>query len=182
MIRALNLPQRLANILAARGKAADFTKDCRCIDDSDGRPPRLEYWDAVKLGPEPTQEEVDAVDLKPKTRKATWERIKAERERRTLEGGYTAAGKWFHSDGLSRTQQLGLVLLGASIPPGTQWKTMDGSFVPMTQQLAQAIFAAAAASDIAIFAAAEAHRAAMEQAEDPAAYDYSGGWPAGYGE
>jgi hypothetical protein len=61
MIRATNLPQRLANILAARGKSADFTKDVRCQDDSDGLPPRLAYWNAALLGPEPTQAEVDAV-------------------------------------------------------------------------------------------------------------------------
>lgn len=60
MIRAVNLPQRLANILAARGKTADFTRDVQCFDDGDGLPPRLAYWDAAKLGPEPTQAEVDA--------------------------------------------------------------------------------------------------------------------------
>jgi hypothetical protein len=69
-------------------------------------------------------------------------------------------------------------LLGANIPDGLQWKTMDGSFVTMTQALAQQILAAGAASDQAIFAAAEAHKAAMEASEDPASYDYSTGWPA----
>lgn len=107
-----------------------------------------------------------------------WGEIKAERDRRTDAGGYLAAGKWFHSDQKSRSQQLGLVLLGANIPAGLQWKTMDGSFAAMTPALAQQILAAAAASDIAIFAAAETHRAAMEASAEPAAYDFSGGWPA----
>jgi hypothetical protein len=73
---------------------------------------------------------------------------------------------------------MGLVLLGANIPAGTRWKTMDGSFVDMTPALASQIFAAAAANDIAIFSAAEAHKAAMEASANPAAYDFSAGWPA----
>lgn len=110
-----------------------------------------------------------------------WDAIKTERDRRTQAGGYQAGGKWFHSDTFSRTQQLGLVMLGAGIPPGTMWKTMDGSFIEMTPALAQQVFAAAAAQDLATFAAAEAHKAAMEAAADPAAYDFSGGWPAVFG-
>jgi hypothetical protein len=112
---------------------------------------------------------------------AAWERIKAERDRRKLNGGYTAGGKWFHSDTFSRTQQIGLVMLGASIPANTPWKTMDGSFVTMTQTLAGQVFAAAAAQDMATFHAAELHKAAMEASADPAAYDFSGGWPATFG-
>jgi hypothetical protein len=107
-----------------------------------------------------------------------WSRIKAERDRRIQSGGYKVGSKWFHSDTFSRTQQMGLVMLGASIPANTPWKTMDGSTVTMTQALAGQIFAAAATSDIAIFAAAEAHKAAMEAIPDPASYDFSAGWPA----
>lgn len=110
-----------------------------------------------------------------------WERIKAERDRRKLDGGYKVGSKWFHSDTFSRTQQIGLVLLGSSIPSGLQWKTMDGSFVTMTQTLANQIFGAAAAQDVATFQAAEVHKAAMEASADPSAYDFSGGWPAIYG-
>lgn len=111
-----------------------------------------------------------------------WEHIKAERDHRTENGGYKVGTKWFHSDQKSRSQQLGLVLLGASIPANLQWKTMDGSFVTMTQQLAGQVLAAAAASDQAIFAAAEVHKAAMEASADPAAYDFSTGWPKVFGE
>jgi hypothetical protein len=113
---------------------------------------------------------------------SVWERIKAERDRRTQAGGYLVSGKWYHSDTFSRTQQMGLVLLGANIPAGTQWKTMDGSFVAMTPALAAQIFAGAAANDIAIFAAAEAHKAAMEASAEPLAYDFTAGWPATFGE
>ena len=110
-----------------------------------------------------------------------WEAIKAERDRRTQQGGYQASGHWFHSDTFSRSQQLGLVMMGQAMP-AIQWKTMSGAFVTMTANLAQAIFAAGAASDQAIFAAAEQHYAAMQASADPLAYDYSAGWPAAYGE
>lgn len=113
---------------------------------------------------------------------AVWEKIKAERDRRTTTGGYPAAGKWFHSDTFSRTQQLGLVLLGANIPDGLRWKTMDGTFVDMTPDLAAQIFAAAGTHDDLTFQAAEIHKAAMEASADPAAYDFSTGWPAVFGE
>jgi len=109
---------------------------------------------------------------------AKWEAIKVERDHRTENGGYKVGTKWFHSDQKSRSQQLGLVLLGANIPANLQWKTMDGTFVTMTQALAQQILASGAASDQAIFVAAETHKAAMEASGDPASYDFSGDWPA----
>jgi len=111
-----------------------------------------------------------------------WNDIRAERERRTRTGGYLVGAKWFHSDPDSRIQQIGLVMMGASIPAGLQWKTMDGSFITMTPTLAAQVFAAAAASDQAIFAKAEEHNAAMLQSETPETYDHLGGWPKVYGE
>lgn len=117
-----------------------------------------------------------------KSRADKWDAIKAERDRRTETGGYKVGTHWFHSDQKSRSQQLGLVLLGANIPANTPWKTMDGSFIVMTQELAGQILAAAAVSDIGIFTAAEAHKAAMEASADPSAYDFSTGWPKIYGE
>lgn len=132
-----------------------------------------------------TEAEADALRFPkptPEQAKATaWSGIKAERDRRKA-GGIKVGAKWFHSDDGSRIQQMGLVMMGASIPAGLQWKTMDGSFITMTQALAGNVFAAAAASDQAIFAAAETHRVAMEASADPASYDYSGGWPKIYGE
>ena len=114
-------------------------------------------------------------------RAAHWEAIKAERDKRIQTGGYLAAGKWFHSDTFSRTQQMGLVMMGAGIPGGLQWKTMDGSFVTMTQALASQVFSAAAASDAALFALAEQIKAAMEA--DPVNFSLaSQTWPAVFGE
>ena len=110
-----------------------------------------------------------------------WENIKSERDRRKG-GGVNVAGKWFHSDDASRIQQLGLVVMGANLPAGIQWKTMDGSFVAMTPTLAGQIFQAVAGLDMANFANAEAHRFAMLSLSDPLSYDFSGGWLPTYGE
>lgn len=109
-----------------------------------------------------------------------WQQIKSERDRRKS-GGVKVGDKWFHSDDASRIQQLGLVLFGVNVPP-VAWKTMDGSMVPMTQALAQAIFQSVAAADQAMFAKAEQHKAAMMASPDPANYDVSTGWPLIYGE
>lgn len=110
-----------------------------------------------------------------------WEKIKAERERRKT-GGVTVSGKWFHSDDSSRIQQIGLVMLGANIPAGLEWKTMDGSFITMTATLAGQIFNAVAASDVAIFDIAEQHRQNMLASQTPESYDFSGLWPQTYEE
>lgn len=115
------------------------------------------------------------------TREAAWNRIKTERDRRKYLG-VKVGSHWFHSDDPSRIQQLALAMMGAAIPAGLMWKTLTTTpppvFVEMTPVLAQGIFMATAASDAAIFAAAEAHRMAMEASENPESYDFSGGWPA----
>lgn len=110
-----------------------------------------------------------------------WEGIKAERDRRKYLGVKVGA-HWFHSDDPSRIQQIALAMMGAAIPAGLQWKTLTTTpppvFVEMTPALAQGIFTATAASDAAIFAAAEVHRVAMEASATPESYDCTGGWPA----
>jgi len=114
-------------------------------------------------------------------REAAWNRIKAERDRRKF-AGVKVGQHWFHSDDSSRIQQLALAMMGANMQSGLQWKTLTLSpppvFVTMTPALAAAIFQATAASDAAIFAAAEAHRIAMEASSDPQGYDCTSGWPA----
>lgn len=128
-------------------------------------------WEVVAAPAHPSVDEI-------------WEKIKAEREHLSDTGGYKVVvggvDKWFHSDPKSKTQQLGLVLMGADVVNVPPWKTMDGTFVTMTQTLAGQIFTAAATMDGTLFAVAESHSAAMRAAPDPAAYDYSVGWPAVY--
>lgn len=135
--------------------------------------------------PEPTVAEIKA---------DKWEVIKAERDRRKA-GGFKVGALWFHSDADSRIKHLvlkdkardlfaaggamtdNLTILGQPV----RWKTMDGSFANVTAQLAFDIVTAAGDLDARLFAVAETHRAAMEAAADPSAYDFSAGWPATFG-
>lgn len=133
---------------------------------------------------DPTQEELSIAfpGRRVNQEKLAWDLIKAERDRRIQSGGFKVGDKWFHSDTFSRTQQIVLYMMGASMPTGIEWKTMDGAMVEMTPALAEKIFKASAASDRSIFSAAEAHKAAMESCADPFDYDYLGGWPQAFGE
>ena len=106
-----------------------------------------------------------------------WAAIKAERDRRTNSDGYLVEGKRFHYNHISRAQQQSLFLMGDALPLNLQWKTMDGSFVTMTAELAKQILYTASCSDQAIFMAAETHKAAMLASLDPLSYDFSLGWP-----
>jgi hypothetical protein len=112
-------------------------------------------------------------------RQATmWESIKTERDHRIQNGGYKVGSDWFHSDTFSRTQQIGLVMLGANLPVNLQWKTMGGYFITMTPTLAQQVFTAAATQDITTFGAAVVHQQNMLSLSTPEDYDFSIGWPA----
>lgn len=120
-----------------------------------------------------------------------WSAIKAKRDA-IKAGGVKVGTKWYHTDTESRIQHLGLLekARAARVAGGTdatrlqalgqdiKWKTMDGSFIYLTVKHAEDIFAAVTDLDAAAFAAAETHRVAMEASADPAAYDFSVGWPA----
>lgn len=141
-------------------------------------------WLAAGNTPDPAQSANEAKATK-------WDAIKAKRD--AVSGGGVKVGtKWYHSDESSRAKYLGLVRIAdAAVAAGgaasatlqyggqdIQWKTMDGTFIKMTVQRANDVFAAVSGLDFAAFAVAETHKTAMEASADPAAYDFSGGWPA----
>ena len=134
----------------------------------------VQQWEVYALPAE------EATANQAAARAAKWEAIMAERDRRKALG-VKVGDHWYHSDADSRIQQISLFVLGASVPP-IQWKTLTTTpqpvFVTMTQTIAAGIFQNTAASDTAIFAAAETHRIAMEASPTPETYDCSGGWPA----
>lgn len=110
-----------------------------------------------------------------------WWAIQDQRDIRKS-AGVKVGQNWFHSDNFSRIQQMALMMMGASMPAGIQWKTMTGTFVPMTPLLAAQIFQATAASDQAVFAAAEAKRVEMLQYADPDEYALGTGWPTAFAD
>lgn len=131
--------------------------------------------------PLPSKEVLDniALDI---ARTEMWLKIQVERDTRKS-GGVRVGDNWYHSDDTSRIQQIALTMLGANMPPGIMWKTMQGTFVPMTPTLAMQIFQGIIAQDQKIFAQAEYHRQHMILDDnDPTDYDYSAGWPQTYAE
>lgn len=102
-----------------------------------------------------------------------WTKIKQKRDELTDNGGVLVSGKWFHTDTKSKQQQMALTMLGAAIPANLQWKTMDGSFITMTQTLAGQLFAAQIGREQTIFAHAEILKADINA-------DINAGWPARY--
>ena len=123
-----------------------------------------------------TSRPVTAAEIKSAAVLCVTEQIKAERDRRKG-AGCPVGAHVFHSDDSSRIQQLGLVMMGASLPSGIMWKTADSGYVEMTPTLAQQIFAAQAARDTTLFDVAQQHIANAAQAADQLTYDYSTGWP-----
>lgn len=138
-------------------------------------------YEVVPLFSEQEQQQALADDLA-KKKSQKWEAIKTKRNTLTQTGGYKALGNWFHSDTFSRSQQLGLVLMGASIPAGLQWKTMQGTFVEMTPTLAQAVFQAAALQDNLLFTYAEQLNQQVQASTNPDLVDIEQGWPETYQE
>lgn len=112
---------------------------------------------------------------------AVWERIKAERYKRTYGGVYVASvDKWFYTDEPSRQQYTFMRTL--PVFEKLNWKTMDGTFVELDKELLDTLSVAIFQMEQAIFANAETHRAAMLASDDPENYDYSTGWSEIYAE
>lgn len=123
-----------------------------------------------------------------------WRRIAQERDRRIVDGGVKVGEHWFFTTLGARSQYalLDSKATRNALPDNTvlhpSWKTMgsnpDGSriYVPMTVALLRQIIDAGIDQEGATFDAAETHAAAMRAAADPAAYDFSTGWPVVFGE
>lgn len=90
----------------------------------------------------------------------------------TDNGGCLVQGKWFHTDTKSKQQQMALTMMGASLPTGLQWKTMDGTFIEMTQALATELFAAQVSREATIFFVCESKKSDTTPLNE--------GWPARY--
>lgn len=134
-------------------------------------------------------EAIDDAD-KARGRAEIWEAIKAERTRRQF-GGVHVNGHWFQTDVDARIKFLALKdkardALQSGAVPGTllyqlgkpiQWKSYTNEFVPMSVALAIELVAATSDLDAAAFTNAEVHRQALLRSNDPAAYDFSSGWP-----
>lgn len=107
-------------------------------------------------------------------------KIKEIRDHKTENGGFKVGNNWFHSNTFSRTQHIGLMMVGSNIPANLVWKCMDGSFVTMTPQLAASIFSSAVQQDTALFAHAESLIDQIKTVQNPSLVDINAGWPETY--
>jgi hypothetical protein len=103
-------------------------------------------------------------------------KIKNIRDNKLVNGGYKVNGNWYHSDVFSRSQQLGLTIIGNNLP-SIDWKTMKGDKIRLTPPLVQQIFYAAAAQDNAHFLYAEGLISQVYSSSAPESIDITQGWP-----
>jgi hypothetical protein len=99
-------------------------------------------------------------------------KLKQIRDELTESGGCLVQGKWYHTDVKSKQQQMALAMAGANLPLNLLWKTLDGSFIEMTPELATELFAAQMTREATIFGLCEA-----KQHDDTPINE---GWPERY--
>lgn len=162
--------------LAAIGVIDAATGERIGLDSS--RWPEYEAWIAAGNVPEPVAAVAPSRDA---LLADLWGAVKERREQ-CKAGGVQVGGYWFHTDIDSRLQWLGMRSEGESLSIGLPWKTMSGTFTPITAQLVADVYAAIKAKEIAAFAHGEALRAALNAADDPREVDLAAGWPESYGE
>lgn len=100
--------------------------------------------------------------------------IRMERDRRIL-GGVKLGNDWFHTGTQEQIQYMGMLMMGANLPPGTPLKTMAGVNVGATPQRIAALFQAIAARQAQLHAVGDA---AIAAGTAPEAVQ----WPPIYGE
>ena len=147
-------------------------------------------WVAAGNTPDPDPNyTIDAV------RASVWQKIKEQRDSRKS-GGVFVDSQWIHTDDSSRIQWLGIkdtardnITAGGKMTDVIQmmgqnlmWKTLDNTFVAVTNQLAFDVVAATKNLDAILFAQAETKRAAVYAMTDPASYDTTTGWNKTYAE
>lgn len=133
-------------------------------------------WEVVSIYTN-QQDEDDAVAAHLATLRASKvTAIKAERDRRKF-NGVLVSTKWIHTDTYSRTQWMGMVMMGASVP-AIEWTTMDNTSITTSQALAGAVFQATAALDATLFAFAKSLIDTVNASSDPTSVDITTGWPA----
>lgn len=149
--------------------------------------------------PIPTKEILDNLRINA-IRARIWEDIKAYRDTRKFKGIYVS-GKWFHNDPDSRSQWLGLKDKARDVltnggntntiltinhptlgPTNINWNTMDGTFIPVTVQLAFDIIEKTGDLDGTLYGVALYHRQNLNVSPTPELYNYKLGWPPIYGE
>lgn len=146
----------------------------------------LTYWNTAKLGPQPTQAEIDAARV-PAARAGRRAAVNAEWSRRK-DAGFVWRGKRIDSDPTSRENITNIaaaamsLLIGGASPTAVirpaGWKCLDNTYTdPVTLADALNMHGTMITVGAAMFDRAQALKAAIDAAADPEAVDISVGWP-----
>lgn len=107
-----------------------------------------------------------------------WELIKNKRLQQVTGGVLVnSVDKVFHTDETTAIQYssvAGMIALNNYEP--IMWKVLDNTWVSLTEDLFRELQVAMRVNTQQTYMVAEQHKAAMLEAEDPLAYDYSTGW------
>lgn len=111
-------------------------------------------------------------------REHAWEKIKSKRLQMITSGVLVkSVNKMFHTDETTVMQYssiAGMIALNNYEP--VQWKTMDNTWVLLTEALFKELQTSMSAKTNANYAVAEHHKAAMLLSENPLEYDYTTNW------
>lgn len=124
-------------------------------------------------------------------RKAKWSEVESYRNNLMQTGGFPVGSYWFHSDLLSRSQQLGLIELGKlalangvdtndPIPNSPPWRTMSGEYITLTPTLTQSLVPSFLVQEASIFAVGDFYRNLINNSDNPEYIDITVGWPLTY--
>lgn len=133
------------------------------------------HWSVLELYE--TQDSKDtAMALRAqKVKKSILSQITLELDRRKF-GGVKVGSQWIHTDTYSRTQWLGMAMMGAEVP-SIEWTTMDGTSIFTSQTLVRSVFQNTAQLDTDVFNYAKTLITQVEKAEEPLLVDILTGWP-----
>ncbi len=117
-----------------------------------------------------------------------WEQVKSLRDFKS-EQGCKVGDKWYHNDVKSRTQWERMANKSDGLQPtdiytvgGQQvvWKTMDGTFQPLTAGTIASVVAAFELQEALMFTHAESLKVALNASDTPEEVDIQSGWPETY--
>lgn len=150
------------------------------IKTSGKAPSPCHYWDGTQWAISPEQQAVKKAEDIAKIR----EQINALRDRKINGGVYVeAVDKWLDTDA---TAERNILSVKASYDlfgdMEIAWTCADNSILMIDKAKLMLIWQALMAAKTGNHANALRHKAAVEQADDPLAYDYSDGWSKTYQE
>ena len=143
---------------------------------SDARPDELHVWNNITKSWDIDTELQDA--KKETIQEKVWEEIKKKRDSQVTSGVFIpSVSKVFQTDPTSAIvyAQIGN-MISLNIYETVNWKVLDNTFVPITEELFKELQTTIARSTQLTYDIAEQHKAAMLLSDNPEDYDYTTGW------